>query len=52
MVWELGGPPGEYPLEETGTFFLGAPLVREATLYVLGESNAIGAAPSARRRAW
>lgn len=37
-LWELGGAPGEYAVDEAGTFFLGAPLVSGSMLYVLGES--------------
>ena len=36
MVWELGGPPGEFGVDEPGTFFLGAPLVAALLICLIG----------------
>lgn len=40
IVWELGGPRGESELPFTGTFFLGAPISVDGSLYVLAEEDA------------
>ena len=39
LVWELGGPQGDFGLEQAGTFFLGAPLPLSGRLYSLAEQN-------------
>ena len=40
IVWELGGPRGERELPFTGTYFLGAPIHVDGSLYVLAEEDA------------
>ncbi len=37
LKWEIGGPKGNYPLEQAGAFFLGPPLPLFGRLYVLAE---------------
>lgn len=39
LKWSLGGPPGDDELEESGTFFLGAPLPLAGRLYSLAETK-------------
>jgi len=37
LKWEIGGPKGNFPLEQAGAFFLGPPLPLFGRLYVLAE---------------
>lgn len=37
LKWEIGGPKGNFPLEQAGAFFLGPPLSLFGKLYVLAE---------------
>ena len=37
LVWEIGGPEGQYTLRQAGAFFLGPPLPLMDKLYVLAE---------------
>jgi len=39
LKWEMGGPRGDYELQQPGTFFLGPPLPHEGNLYCLTESS-------------
>lgn len=39
LKWEIGGPRGDYELEQSGTFFLGPPLPHQGNLYCLTESS-------------
>ncbi len=39
LTWEIGGPRGDYELQQSGTFFLGPPLPHEGSLYCLTESS-------------
>ncbi len=39
LIWEVGGPEGQDALPLAGTFFLGAPLPLDGTLFVIGEQK-------------
>jgi outer membrane protein assembly factor BamB len=39
LKWEIGGPKGNFPLEQAGSFFLGPPLALFGKLYVLAEAD-------------
>lgn len=39
LKWEIGGPKGNFPLEQAGAFFLGPPLPLFGKLYVLAEAD-------------
>lgn len=39
LVWEIGGPKDDLPLEQAGSFFLGPPLPLGNQLYALAESE-------------
>lgn len=39
LLWEVGGPRGDFPLPQAGAFFLGPPLPLNGQLYCLVESR-------------